>query len=161
MTVFATSNNTALIPNPTVNYTSPATTGTLTYTPVANASGTAVITVFVMDNGGTVGGGQDTSIPQQFTVTVSSNLVNHAPTINTINNPPAIPANSGLQTVNLTGLGIGTGDSGQTLDHHRHQRQYRAHQQPDGHLYQPRHPPARSPTPRCPIRLAPPTSPSP
>ena len=115
MTVFATSNNTALIPNPTVNYTSPTTTGTLTYTPVPNASGTAVITVFVMDNGGTVGGGQDTSIPQQFTVTVSSNLVNHAPSINAIANPPAIPANSGLQTVNLTGLGIGAGDSGQLL----------------------------------------------
>ncbi len=45
LTVTATSNNTALIPNPTVSYISPATTGSLTYTPVANASGTATITV--------------------------------------------------------------------------------------------------------------------
>ena len=115
LTVFATSNNTALIPNPTVNYTSPSATGTLTYTPVPNASGTAVDHRRREDNGGTVGGGQDTSIAQQFTVTVSSNLVNHAPSINAIPHPNPIPANSGLQTIPLTGLGIGAGDSGQTL----------------------------------------------
>ena len=40
--VTASSNNTGLIPNPTVTYTSPAATGSLSYTPVANASGSAV-----------------------------------------------------------------------------------------------------------------------
>ena len=114
-----------------------------------------------MDNGGTVGGGQDTSIAEQFTVTVSSNLVNHAPSINTIATPPAIPANSGLQTVNLTGLGIGAGDSGQLLTITASSDNTGAHQQPDGHLYQPQHHRHAHVSPRCPTRLAPPTSPSP
>ncbi len=34
LTVTATSNNPSVIPNPTVSYTSPNTTGTLTFTPV-------------------------------------------------------------------------------------------------------------------------------
>ena len=41
----------ALIPNPTVTYTSPNATGSLAYTPVANAYGTAIITVTVTDAG--------------------------------------------------------------------------------------------------------------
>jgi len=49
LTVSATSSNPALIPNPAVSYTSPATTGSLSFTPVADASGTAVITVTVSD----------------------------------------------------------------------------------------------------------------
>src|SRR5207247_7252153 len=42
LTVTATSSNPALIPNPSVNYTSPNATGSLTYTPVADKFGTAV-----------------------------------------------------------------------------------------------------------------------
>ena len=61
LTVTAVSSNTALIPNPTVNYTSPNPTGYLSYTPVANASGTANITVTVTDNGGTANGGVNRS----------------------------------------------------------------------------------------------------
>ena len=38
LTVTATSDNTGLIPNPTVNYTSPNATGSLAYTPVAGQS---------------------------------------------------------------------------------------------------------------------------
>ena len=69
LTVTASSNNTALI-NPSVTYTSPNSTGTLTFTPAANSFGTATITVTVMDNGGTANGGVDmTSV--QFTVTVN------------------------------------------------------------------------------------------
>ena len=52
LTVTAASNNTALIPHPTVTYTSPNATGSIGYTPVANASGSATITVTVTDNGG-------------------------------------------------------------------------------------------------------------
>jgi hypothetical protein len=73
LTVTAASGNTALIPDPTVNYTSPNATGGLTYTPVTNANGTAVITVTVTDNGG----GSD-SFSRTFTVTV--NAVNDPPT---------------------------------------------------------------------------------
>ncbi|NWG72893.1 MAG: hypothetical protein HXY23_14995, partial [Parvularculaceae bacterium] len=44
--------------------------GNLTYTAAANAFGTATVTVFVTDSGGTAGGGDDTSPSQTFTITV-------------------------------------------------------------------------------------------
>lgn len=71
LTITATSGNTGLIPNPTVNYTSPNTTGTLTYTPVAGVSGTAVITVTVND-----GATNNNILVRTFTVTVD-----HTPTV--------------------------------------------------------------------------------
>ena len=49
VTITATSSNPSLIPNPTVSYTNPKATGTLTYTPVPNSTGTAVITVTVIE----------------------------------------------------------------------------------------------------------------
>lgn len=55
-------------------------TGTLTFTPAANAHGTASVTVMLHDNGGTFGGGADTSAPQVFTITVDA--VNDAPVAN-------------------------------------------------------------------------------
>ena len=51
--------------------------GTLTYTPAANASGTATVTIELTDDGGTANGGDDTSPTQTFTITV--NAVNDAP----------------------------------------------------------------------------------
>ena len=55
----------------------PALSGTqLTYTPAANANGTATLTVTARDNGGTAGGGNDTTV-QTFTITVTP--VNDAP----------------------------------------------------------------------------------
>lgn len=50
LSVTATSSNTTLLPNPTVIYTSPNSTGTLTFKPNAGQSGTAVVTVTVNDN---------------------------------------------------------------------------------------------------------------
>jgi YD repeat-containing protein/VCBS repeat-containing protein len=47
-----------------------AATGTLTYTPAAHTSGTAHVTVRLQDDGGTANGGQDTSAPQTFVITV-------------------------------------------------------------------------------------------
>ena len=44
VSISATSGNTALIPNPTVSYTNPGSSGTLSYTPAAGATGTATIT---------------------------------------------------------------------------------------------------------------------
>ena len=44
--------------------------GTLTYTPAANASGSATVTVTAQDNGGTAYGGRDTSAACTFTITV-------------------------------------------------------------------------------------------
>ena len=51
LTVKAVSSNPDLIPNPTVNYTSPNTTGSLAFTPAPYATGTSIITVTVDDSG--------------------------------------------------------------------------------------------------------------
>ncbi len=64
LTVTATSDNTGLIPDPTVNYTSPDAIGSLDYTPVPDASGSAVITVTVTD--------ADGSAVETFTVAVTA-----------------------------------------------------------------------------------------
>src|SRR5205814_655341 len=98
-----TSGNTNLIPNPTVTYTSPNTTGSLAYTPAANLSGTALITVTVND-----GGASNNITIQTFTVTV--NPVNDPPTLDPISNPAAIDEDAGLQIVNLAGITAGGGE---------------------------------------------------
>ncbi len=57
-------------------------TGVLTYTPAANAFGSATITLVAMDNGGTANGGVDTSAPQSFQISVTA-----------VNDPPALDLN--------------------------------------------------------------------
>lgn len=111
LTVTAVSSNSALIPNPSVSYTSPSGTGSLYYTPIANQSGTATITVTVRDDGldGVAGSADDGIASQTFTITV--NPVNDQPTLDAISDPPAIPANSGTQTINLNGISAGGGES--------------------------------------------------
>ena len=97
--VTATSNNTSLIPNPTVTYTTANATGSLAYTPVANAFGTAVVTVTVTDGGvdGNLATAGDNGIfTRTFTVTV--NPVNDAPSF-AASNPPTVLEDAGLQTV--------------------------------------------------------------
>jgi hypothetical protein len=110
--ITASSGNTGLIPDPTVTYTSPNATGSLAYTPVPNASGTALITVTVTDGGtdlvvGT--GGDDEVTVETFTVTV--NPVNDPPTLNAIADPAAVDEDAAQQTVNLSGISAGGGES--------------------------------------------------
>ena len=57
LTFTAVSNNPGLIPNPTISYTNGTCTATLTYIPMADVSGSAVITVTATDNAGTANGG--------------------------------------------------------------------------------------------------------
>ena len=57
-----------------MTYTSPNATGSLSYTPVAGQTGSALITVTVMDNGGTANGGVNT-FSRSFTQVVSSNTI--------------------------------------------------------------------------------------
>jgi hypothetical protein len=45
--------------------------GTLTFTPKADAFGSATVTVYLMDSGGIANGGDDTSPTQTFTITVT------------------------------------------------------------------------------------------
>lgn len=56
--------------------------GTLTFTPAPNANGSAIVAVVAKDDGGTLGGGQDMSAPQTFTITV--NPVNDPPVVQNI-----------------------------------------------------------------------------
>jgi len=61
--------------------------GILTYTPAANANGSASVAVQLHDDGGTANGGSDTSAPQTFTITVTP-----------VNDPPSFTAGAN-QTV--------------------------------------------------------------
>ncbi len=107
LTVTAASSNTGVIPTPTVTYTSPAATGSISFTPLANANGSSVITVTVND-----GGASNNVISRTFTVTVNS--VNQTPTLNTLANV-TIDENAGLQTVSLAGISSGAANESQTL----------------------------------------------
>ncbi|VAW21671.1 Alkaline phosphatase, partial [hydrothermal vent metagenome] len=78
VSVTAVADNPALITGVTVSYTAGATTGSIQLTVAPDAHGTAVVTVTVMDDGGTDNGGVDTKVAT-FTVTV--NAVNDAPVV--------------------------------------------------------------------------------
>ncbi len=103
LVVTALSSNLALIPHPSVSYTSPNSTGSISYKPVADINGSATITVTVSD--GELSNGS-TSI--SFTVTVTP--VNDIPTIDDIPNPSIIQENAGEQFVTITGISAGGGE---------------------------------------------------
>lgn len=87
-------------------------TGTLTFIPAADASGTAVVTVLGVDDGGTANGGTDTSPPKTAEIVITA--VNDAPTV-AIPGDISFAEDAGAQTVVgwLTGAGPGPGESGQ------------------------------------------------
>ncbi len=106
------SNNTGLIPNPTVTYTSPDPTGSLAYTPVANQSGTAIVTVTVTDPGlddNFATPGDNLTVTSTFTVTVLE--INNPPTLDVIAAPVAINEDASQQMVNLAGITAGSGET--------------------------------------------------
>ncbi len=77
LAVTAISSSPGRVPNPAVTYTSPDATGTLKFTPVANANGDVTITVTVTDNGSNMPPNVN-SVSKQFIVHVTS-----------VNDPPA------------------------------------------------------------------------
>ena len=79
------------------------TTGTLTYTTAPNRYGVANITIRLVDNGGTTGGGVDASPPETFAFTVNS--INDAPVAAT--KEYTVPADT---TTSLGGLLVGATD---------------------------------------------------
>ncbi len=107
LTVMAASSNPALIPSPAVNYTNPNTTGTLSFTPVAYASGTAIITVTVNN-----GQSQSNLVTRSFSVTVKA--VNQPPTLDPLANLTLVK-NAASQIVTLTGISSGAPNETQTL----------------------------------------------
>lgn len=103
LSVTAASSNTALIPTPTVIYTSGAAFGTLVYTPIENQSGSSVITV-------TVAGNAANNNIFTFNVTVEPN---HAPKVEQVT---AKNIHNGIQTeVKISGLDDGDANANQTL----------------------------------------------
>ncbi|SDE15338.1 VCBS repeat-containing protein, partial [Aquimonas voraii] len=70
-------------------------TGTLSFSPAADAFGSALVTVTVSDDGGTANGGVDSST-QTFTITVTG--VNDAPSF-TAADPATVLEDAGAQTV--------------------------------------------------------------
>lgn len=109
ITVSVSVDNPALIPFPSVSYTSPNTTGYLNFAPAANAYGTAIITITV-NNGGTV----NNTVSQSFTVTVTATPTNHPPTLNPLPNL-TINENTNQQNVLLSGITAGTIKTNATL----------------------------------------------
>jgi len=75
LTITAISDNLSLLPHPTVNYTSPAASGTISFSPVQNKSGMATITVTVSD-----GQLQNSFVTRYLLVTVDA--VNDPPLFN-------------------------------------------------------------------------------
>ena len=73
--VVTTSNPGLFASGPTIS-----STGTLTFTPTPEASGTAVVQVYLRDNGGSNYGGTDQSAVKVFTITVAP--VNDVPAVN-------------------------------------------------------------------------------
>lgn len=93
LTITATSDNLALMPDPTVTYTSPATNATLTLRPGNNNTGSALITVTVND-----GGASNNTVVRTFLANIKGSG-NVQPTLSVITNrttaedtpTPAIP----------------------------------------------------------------------
>ena len=79
LTVSAVSDNPGVVPNPIVSYTSPTATGTLYFTPAADAMGQAVVTVTVND-----GQSANNLFSRNFTINVG--LIRPPPS----NTPPVI-----------------------------------------------------------------------
>ena len=91
LTLTATSGNTTLLPDANLVITTPsAGVRRITYTPVLNKSGSALVTVNLKDNGGTANGGDD-EVTQTFTLTVTP--VNDPPYF--ISGPTTINTNEG------------------------------------------------------------------
>lgn len=107
VTVTATSSNPGLIPNPTINYTSPNATGSLSFTPVTDVTGSATITVTVNN-----GQPQNNLVIQSFNVTVIP--LNQPPTLNPLPDM-VLFYNSPVQTVALSGIGSGAINEFQAL----------------------------------------------
>ncbi len=112
--ITATSSNPALIADPTVTYTSANPTGSLAFTPIDNQYGVTTITVTVTDGGldnNLATTNDNAVVTETFTITV--NPINDPPTLDGIGNL-TVGEDGGPQTVNLTGITAGGGES-QTL----------------------------------------------
>ncbi|MEO2003866.1 MAG: Ig-like domain-containing protein, partial [Candidatus Poribacteria bacterium] len=111
LTLSAASGNTDLIADNDLTFsTTTWTTGdadpTITFTPTADISGTALITITVTDDGTTDAVADPLAVTTTFTVTVTD--VNDAPVISAISDPSAVAEDSGASAaITIAGLGMG------------------------------------------------------
>jgi serine/threonine protein kinase len=117
VTVSATSNDTNIVPDPSVTSAGcvSASTRTLTFNAAnANASGTVIITVTAVDSGGTGNPGDNDTYTDTFQVTI--NNINDPPFFNAINNR-TMNEDATPPTITITGVGPGGGgyESSQTV----------------------------------------------
>ena len=92
-----------------------AANGDLTYTPAADANGTATVTLRATDDGGTANGGDDTGADVTFDITVTA--VNDAPSF-TKGSDQTVNEDAGAQSISNWATAISKGpadESGQTL----------------------------------------------
>ncbi len=109
VTFTVTNNNNALFSvQPSV-----ASNGTLTYTPAANAYGSATITVVAHDNGGTANGGNDTSAPQTSSINVTP--VNDEPSFTSGGNVTVNEDSGAYSAAWATGISAGPNEGSQTV----------------------------------------------
>jgi hypothetical protein len=112
LAITAVSSDTAIVPNPSVSYTSGSSTAFLTFTPVQNANGTVTITVTASDSGSTANGGIN-AVTNTFTITL--NAVNDPPTLAVLTNL-TVAQDAAAQVVNLAGISAGpANESSQSL----------------------------------------------
>jgi hypothetical protein len=111
LSVSVSSNNTDLITLPILSYASPDSTGTLRFTPVANQSGTATITVTTID------GGLDANLATTADNAVTTELfdidviaINDPPTVDPIDDV-TVAEESVTFTIDFTGITAGLGET--------------------------------------------------
>lgn len=111
LTVIAQSSQPSLIPDPQVNYAAADTTANLVFTPIANQSGVATITLVISDGGtdySTETTGDNRTIYLTFDVTVNS--LNDDPELDSLSDLLLLK-NASEQTVNLSGISAGGGET--------------------------------------------------
>ncbi|MEE8599928.1 tandem-95 repeat protein, partial [Euzebya tangerina] len=89
--------------------------GELTYTPAADAAGTATVSVVLSDDGGTANGGDDTAPTVTFDITITP--INDEPDV-TLGPDETVNEDPGTQTVAgfaVTSTGGGADEAGQTV----------------------------------------------
>src|SRR5262249_47515391 len=88
--------------------------GVLTFTPAANANGTAIVNVTLQDDGGIANGGVDTSAPQTFTINVTA--VNDAPSFTSGGDVTVLEDSGNYSAAWATAISAGPADeSGQVV----------------------------------------------
>ena len=109
--ITATSSDTTLVPDPSVNYTSGSTNGAVVFTPLTDQYGTATVTVTIEDGGLD----NDLSTPadnltNSSTFDVIVNPVNDVPAGDAIGNV-TVDEDATVQTINITGLTAGPNET--------------------------------------------------